>query len=152
MTGTSGNGKIATWDEVGKFVLAGNAYFTLVSTSTGRRFTYRVAKKKGELIWFASVLRGSDNTTDYDYMGVIDKRGFRATGKSRIPIYADSHRAFAWFYRQLMLPHAPLSSPAEVGLEVWHDGRCGRCGRHLTVPESVAAGIGPECAAVMEAA
>jgi hypothetical protein len=30
-------------------------------------------------------------------------------------------------------------------LEVWHEGRCGRCGRALTVPESVERGIGPEC-------
>ena len=31
-------------------------------------------------------------------------------------------------------------------LEVWHEGRCGRCNRALTVPESIASGIGPECA------
>ena len=27
----------------------------------------------------------------------------------------------------------------------WHEGRCGRCGRKLTVPESIEAGYGPEC-------
>jgi hypothetical protein len=31
-------------------------------------------------------------------------------------------------------------------LEIWHSGRCGRCSRRLTVPESIAAGIGPDCA------
>lgn len=30
--------------------------------------------------------------------------------------------------------------------EVWHEGRCGRCGRKLTVPESIETGIGPDCA------
>jgi hypothetical protein len=29
--------------------------------------------------------------------------------------------------------------------EIWHEGRCGRCGRKLTVPDSIAIGIGPDC-------
>jgi len=28
---------------------------------------------------------------------------------------------------------------------VFHEGACGRCGRTLTVPESIASGFGPEC-------
>jgi hypothetical protein len=36
-------------------------------------------------------------------------------------------------------------TPAEVDLEVWHEGRCGACGRRLTVPESIERGLGPEC-------
>ena len=32
---------------------------------------------------------------------------------------------------------------------VRHDGRCGRCGRQLTVPSSIDKGIGPECATKM---
>ena len=31
-------------------------------------------------------------------------------------------------------------------LEVWHEGRCGRCGRKLTTPQSVETGFGPVCA------
>src|SRR5882672_9405186 len=30
-------------------------------------------------------------------------------------------------------------------IEIWHSGSCGRCGRTLTVPESVLSGFGPEC-------
>jgi hypothetical protein len=32
------------------------------------------------------------------------------------------------------------------GCEVYHEGRCGRCNRKLTVPESIETGLGPECA------
>jgi hypothetical protein len=32
------------------------------------------------------------------------------------------------------------------GYKIHHEGRCGKCGRLLTVPESVETGIGPECA------
>ena len=34
-------------------------------------------------------------------------------------------------------------------VEVWHEGICGRCGRKLTVPESVERGLGPECAGLV---
>jgi hypothetical protein len=30
-------------------------------------------------------------------------------------------------------------------IEIWHEGRCGKCGRTLTVPDSIANGLGPEC-------
>jgi hypothetical protein len=30
-------------------------------------------------------------------------------------------------------------------IEVWHEGKCGKCGRTLTVPSSIESGIGPEC-------
>jgi hypothetical protein len=30
-------------------------------------------------------------------------------------------------------------------VEVWHEGKCGKCGRALTVPSSILTGIGPEC-------
>jgi hypothetical protein len=44
--------------------------------------------------------------------------------------------AFGWAWRH----------PDSDKLEVWHEGRCGRCGRRLTVPESIESGLGPECA------
>jgi hypothetical protein len=28
---------------------------------------------------------------------------------------------------------------------VWHEGSCARCGKKLTVPESIESGFGPEC-------
>ena len=37
------------------------------------------------------------------------------------------------------------ASKAET-VQVWHEGRCGKCGRKLTVPESLTSGLGPECA------
>jgi hypothetical protein len=32
-----------------------------------------------------------------------------------------------------------------LNFEVWHEGKCGKCGRALTVPSSILTGIGPEC-------
>ena len=33
-------------------------------------------------------------------------------------------------------------------LRVYHEGKCCRCGRTLTTPESIKKGIGPECEAI----
>jgi Family of unknown function (DUF6011) len=35
--------------------------------------------------------------------------------------------------------------PLPEGYRLHHEGRCGRCGRLLTVPESITSGYGPEC-------
>lgn len=125
-----------------EFMLAGNAYMTLRSARTGTRYTFRISQKKGARVWFVSTLYGSDNTGDYSYVGMIDdNRHFRVTRKSRFTDESPQVKAFEWALRHLV-------EKGEVPdqLEVWHEGRCGKCGRLLTVPESIANGIGPECA------
>lgn len=143
-------GRLTTWQAVRAFVFAGNATFTLVSVATGTRFTYKVReaerKENNARLWFVSLLRGPNNEEDFAYMGVIDAKGFRSTKKSRISPDAASHKAFAWFYVRMEQGGAMATT-----LEVWHEGKCGRCGRKLTVPESVERGIGPECAERMAA-
>jgi hypothetical protein len=127
-------------DNPARFALAGNAIFTLVSKSTGTRFTYRVqVAKDNESLHFVSVLTGPDNTNDYAYLGIIRRGVFFHTKKSRIAWDAPSLKAFDWFWRL-------AASGAEIkSAEIFHEGRCGRCGRALTVPESIASGFGPEC-------
>jgi len=52
---------------------------------------------------------------------------------------AANFRAFDWLTRRLR-----QGAALPAGVEVWHDGCCGRCGRRLTDPGSVERGIGPE--------
>jgi hypothetical protein len=131
-----------------RFALAGDAVFTLVNRSTGGRFTFRLrknAKAEGPT-YFAEVLTGSDNTRDYSYLGCIFGKGPEARyahgKKSRIGQDAPSAKAFEWFARNLTTGKIGESKV----LAVHHEGRCGRCGRALTVPESVESGLGPICA------
>ena len=126
---------------VRRFLTAGKARVTLVSTRTGTRFTYRVrAARYTEGLYFVDVLTGSDNTADYTFAGTLTARGFRHSPKAGIGADAPSVRAFGWAAERLDGDALP------AGLEVWHEGRCARCGRVLTVPESIASGFGPECA------
>ncbi len=135
--------QVAKLENPCQFILGGNARFTLRSRTTGNRFTYRVRVKENENrppVHFVSVLTGSDNESDYAFLGTIfEGNVFRHSHKSRIGADAQSAKVFAWAFPRL----ADGTAPEE--LEVWHEGRCGRCGRVLTVPESVASGFGPEC-------
>jgi hypothetical protein len=126
-----------------QFIFAGRAVFTITSTKTGQSFTYRIARPAGdrdEGPLFASVLTGPDNTADYTYTGVVERAGVRAqlvpTRASAINVNAPSWRALEWF-----LQHVDSEA-----VEFRHEGRCGRCGRALTVPSSIDSGLGPECA------
>jgi len=122
-----------------QFLEGGKAYFTLQSAKTGTRYTYRVKASEDRRVRFVSVMTGSDNTNSYTYMGMIRDGVFQQTAKSKISHTDPRFQAFSWAYNNLV--HSHLSST----LEFWHEGRCGCCGRRLTVPESIETGIGPEC-------
>lgn len=130
------------------FLFAGNATVTLRSKATEKRFTFRVKAppkdKEGPVSFFVAVLTGSDNTHDFTYLGHI----FRDSGdyvhgrKSSIGPEAPSAIAWSWFYGSIIL--GGKLRPEKI--EIWHEGRCGKCNRKLTVPESIDFGIGPDCA------
>jgi len=119
-------------------ILAGKAIVTLANRHTGNRFTFQIAicEDKPDL-FFVSVLSGTDNVHDYHYLGCIRGACYAHGRKSRIAETAQSAQVFAWFWKHLQ--RLPLH------VEVWHEGRCLRCGRVLTVPASLATGLGPEC-------
>jgi hypothetical protein len=145
--------KITSAADIRTFVKAGNAYFTLVSTKTQTRFTYRIRQPENmdpnKPVWFVSLLNGPDNTSNYQYMGAFFQNSlwFNVGAKSRITADAPSARAIKWFLDRILNPMSNDESLAQV--EVWHSDRCGRCGKALTVPESIASGLGPDCRAKM---
>ena len=139
---------IAKPGDVRVFMFAGKARLTLRSKRTGVRYTYRVRLPRGErrpsTPFFVSVLTGNDNESHFEYIGLYRGIDFQLGVKSRLTHDAPSVKAWRWFNREVVvgdgMPH---------DLEVWHEGRCGRCGRALTVPESIERGIGPECWQIM---
>lgn len=144
--------------EIRRYILGGNSTFTLVSKKTGQRFTYKVksAAKDREKNWstgnqdrslyFVSLLSGPDNSNDFRYIGLLrgDINGayrFGATTKSHAKPGSPSYDAFAFVWNAI-----EQGARFPSGVEFWHEGSCCICGRKLTVPESIASGIGPECA------
>lgn len=128
-----------------QFVTAGKAIFT-VSNPTGERYTYRVTHKAGTEqyapVWFVALLTGPDNQEDYTYMGILDAEtgAVRLTKKSK---YQDDTKAVRVIRWALGIVYNNGTMPE--GYAVHHEGRCARCCRPLTVPESVISGFGPEC-------
>jgi hypothetical protein len=133
------------------FVFAGKAIFTLVSKATGSRFTYKVARADGtdgSRPWFVSILAGPDNGADYSYVGAVfpsNRATCRLGRNSHVSKDATSYSAISWFLAHLDSAVAGRSNKIDR-VEFWHAGRCGRCGRRLTVPSSIASGLGPTCA------
>lgn len=132
--------KLETTD-IQTYVFAGNAIFTVLNPLTGNRFTYKVRCLENEdgsfSPPFVSILSGQDNNDNYTYIGFIRGSEFIHAGqKTKVSRDAPSVQAFIWFLHNIKDPQ-----PAEV----WHEGRCGRCGRKLTVPDSIQSGLGPVC-------
>lgn len=146
--------RLATVEAAREFALAGSARLTLVSARTGVRFTYRLRAKGGpeNLLgpWFVGVLTGPDNESHFEFLGTVflQETEYRHGRRSRIGSEAPSAVAFRWFWGLLLGLHGPGQDALPDSLEVWHEGRCGRCGRALTVPQSIERGIGPECAGI----
>lgn len=136
------------------FMLAGKATFTVEVAEgfknqfrTQPHYTFRITRKEynGEPMYFAALLAGADNENDYVYMGTVNpfNGALRLTGKSKLG-------AGAWPVKILGRVLAAVWSEKQdaIGAAGWglhHDGKCGRCARTLTVPESIKCGIGPEC-------
>lgn len=130
------------------YALAGMATITLQSLRTGVHYTYKVkAAKDSEThevkpgLYFVNLLTdGSADEGTFTYLGMIRDGRFSLTKKSAMQNDSGPVAAFNYFWRlQSLTPE----------LVVRHEGKCGRCGRTLTVPESIDAGIGPECASKM---
>jgi hypothetical protein len=92
-------------------------------------------------LFYVLLLTGSDNDSDYSYIGFIRGTIYLHGGKkSAVKDTSISNKAFAWFFNKLQTEELPEC------VEVHHSGNCGRCGRTLTTPESLRIGLGPVCA------
>lgn len=139
------------------FVIAGNATFTLAlpeqyaaEEDLKPHYTFKVRFKEGtngyQDTYFVSLLTGPDNYANYTYLGMLnpDNGSVRTTAKSCL---SGDSLPVRLLNRALQLIWENNTQPlVEKGFAVHHEGKCGRCGRKLTVPESIKTGLGPECA------
>jgi len=129
-------------------LLSGRAIFTLESKATGTRFTYKVTKKEEDgkpPLYFVGLLSGPNNSQDYRYLAFVGAEESlpRLTARSCAGEDAASYKAIRWAFH--MLGQEKVEEFSEQ-VNVWHEGRCFRCSRRLTVPESIQTGLGPVCA------
>jgi hypothetical protein len=80
------------------------------------------------------------NPDVYEFIGSIRVGSkFKHSKKSRISDEAQSVKVFDFVLNKL------ISNSLPTFIEIWHEGKCCKCGRTLTTPESIQRGIGPEC-------
>lgn len=128
-------------EDVKRFVLAGKAFVTLKSGKTGKQFTYKIVKSNKDPNVYSIRLREFEKFA-YRYIGSY----YRDTNKLKfakqyhlIPI-----EVCPPYVRAIKFLFERIDNIPEQ-LMVFHNGRCGRCGRPLTNEESMKTGFGAEC-------
>lgn len=153
-------GQLTTVEDIRQFLEAGNAILTIRSKVTQARFTFKFARPdegpgdraNRRPVW-ARVLAGDgiEPTSTYQMLGTffnVTCDGNLEYSHSRKAALSFEHPATVavnWMFRQLYIVIDPAKRKLFEQAEVWHEGHCGRCGRRLTVPESIESGFGPEC-------
>lgn len=124
------------------FIMGGNSLFTIYIQTTGKHYTFKVLQHhQVENRFKVMILNGPDNTHNYKEFGhIIVENG--------VPLFHKGHYSFNRDYAELFdIIFLNFSIGVEMPtVTIFHSGRCCRCGRLLTVPESIVSGIGPECA------
>lgn len=119
-----------------KFIFAGKSIVTFLNTKTNNRFTFKVKAAKDSNLFFVSVLTNPDV---YTYIGTCVEGNYKHGKKSNITLDAQSVKVFDYVLSKLKTDNLPDF------VEIWHEGFCGKCGKRLTVPQSIETGIGPDC-------
>lgn len=118
------------------YLLGGNSISTFLNTNTNNRFTFRVNENIINNIHYVSVLVAPDV---YKYIGYIKNQQFNHSKKSTISENSQSVKVFSYVFSKILDESLPEF------IEIYHTGRCGKCGKRLTVPSSIHSGFGPEC-------
>jgi hypothetical protein len=119
-----------------------NGIITIKSRTTGEHRTLRIHTQPKDAKFAAGervveILSGPD---DYRGFAFVKSDGSVILWKK----YRDSD-FYVWIARFLRHPERFLNR-----VEINFEGKCRRCNRDLTTPESVASGIGPTCAGMDE--
>lgn len=140
-------------DKALQFMTAGKAEFVLHSTKTNQDFKFSLTRQESrdqgkesennekKYIYFLNYLHGHEKT----YAGVVwfkqDTGEFMfSTGKNGQMSPKDLE------IRSLIFVMNKLYREETVQyLDVFHVGKCGKCGKKLTTPESILTGLGPTC-------
>lgn len=135
--------KIKNITDARNFLFGGKSTFTIVSGKTDKRYTFKVNQLKGRdknNPFFVSFLNGGDES--YQFIGTIfDKKNYRHSKKSKVSKDSVVGKTANWIVNILNNQNVKMFDQ----IEFWHEGKCCRCGRKLTTPESISSGVGPVC-------
>lgn len=140
-------GRLAT-DKILNAIFAGDCKFTIFNTKENIRYTYHITEcenpKGCNQLYFINLLTGPDiwryfgcyRDRVYSHDKKFDKEGFIG------------EQALSVRYLKAMIRLVEKNELPSY-IEVWHEGKCCKCGRTLTTPQSIEDGIGPVCRSVL---
>lgn len=121
-------------DKVLDFLFGGSALFTIRNSETGNHMSFKVTKSKKKDCYF--VIKNDGKI----FLGTIfDKNKFVLGKNNQSLMDSPEVKAFTFVFYNLLKKTLPSK------VEIWHSGKCCRCGRTLVDPLSCELGIGPEC-------
>lgn len=120
-----------------KLLIAGNALLTFQSRATGNHLTFHIveAVEKG---LYKVYHKGK-------VIGLIHSKLYQFEIYPKAITFTPAQDGFAWIWKYCVFPEQ-----LDKYLIIYNEGKCVRCGRTLTTPESVSMSIGPECAKQMK--
>lgn len=124
------------------FFTGGRSTFT-IDNGKGTHYTFKIKKPKwDERARCVFLLTGPDNENSYTYLGMFCQftGNVKLTSKSKMNDESLPVKVIRW-----AMKHVFTDKVLPEGYAIRHMGKCGCCGRALTVPESLIRGIGPEC-------
>lgn len=113
------------------------AEFTVRSKKTGKDFTYKISRAEWKGRFYTHV-KVEKEYQKYTYLGYYDSGMIVRKHDS---VETPSAVAIAWLLRQV----EHTNKPALDGVEIFHLGKCVRCGAVLTDATSIEIGLGPVC-------
>lgn len=134
------------FENIKSFLLSGKAKFTVESLKTNKHYTYRVVKCDDKDMYFVSV------NTEYEaYMFIgnmwadTDLTDFKFMKSKKLREDSDPQSVVVF---KFIIERYLMSDNPHKDIVFYHHGKCGRCGRKLTTPESIKLGLGPYCASI----
>jgi len=118
-----------------------NGYITIQNTLRGTHRTFRIKRQKDSASFLPGqrilgILTGPNNIDDYMQIGTVGDNGEIRLWRKHDTLH----------FRKLIDVLQHRDKWAALGVKYLIDGRCYRCNRTLTTPQSISNGIGPECA------
>jgi len=126
------------------FILAGKSKFTLENIKTNIHLTFSVTKVPEKQMYFVGVCNKYDG---YMFIGCLytNKELTEFSFVKGKKLNPDEEQLSIKAFNYIKADYLERNIPNE-NMKFYHHGHCCKCGRVLTTPESIKAGIGPFCA------
>ncbi len=129
-----------------EFILGGKSKFTLENIQTKNHLTFVVNKCADKQMFFVSVCNKYEG---YMFIGClytnVELTEFTFVKSKKLD--AEKEQLSVKTFMYIKTNYLENNFPNEV-MKFYHFGYCCKCGRTLTTPESIKAGIGPYCASI----